>query len=208
MGLIEIVVISFVAIVLLHLTLKNLLARQPQQLQLQLPQTGAPTNASRDEMLEFVRGHLIDLERGKRSSNPKGSNYYNKFHDSDLHSEITDLSKFFDIQQSVPDTKELLREINGPECGLNTINDCKTVKPSLVDAQFGTPMRFDMGSDGTATFMPDQWSYKNEKPMNGGKVDGVRGFDDAVSDFAVYPAADERKDFTSSYPYQQTFSQF
>lgn len=206
MGFVDVVVISFIIIVLLHLTLNNLLAAPPSITK--APQSGAPTNPSRDEMLEFVRGHLIDLERGTRKSNPKGSNYYNRFHDSDLHSELTDLSKFFDIEQSVPDTKELLREITGPECGPAGINDCKQVKPNLVDPQFGTPMRFDRGSDGSATFMPDQWSYKNEKPMNGGKIDGVRGFDDAISDFSVYPAADERKDFTSSYPYTQTFSQF
>lgn len=211
MGLLDTVIITLVVIVLLHLTLKNFLVRPMQVIGKEMPASPgeAPVHPARDEMLDFVRGHLLDLDRNRRR-HPKGSNYYNDFHDSDLHHELTDLSKFFEVEQSVPDTKQLLREINGPECGPNGIKDCKQTAPSLRDPQTGGPMRFDSGSDGTAAFLPDQWSYKNEKPMNGGLVDGVRAFDEGAGAFSVYPASDERKqaNFLSSYPYTTTFSQW
>lgn len=210
MGFLDTVIISLVAIVLLHLTLKNFLTTSKKPaLGREMPAAPGYLHPARDEMLDFVRGHLVDLERNARPK-PKGANYYNTFHDSDLHHETTDLSKFFDIEQSVPDTKQLLREINGPECGPNGIRDCKQLAPSLTDHQTGEPIRFDSGSDGTAAFLPDQWSYKNEKPMNGGLVDDVRAFDDDAGDFAVYPASDERQqaNFLSSYPYTTTFSQW
>ena len=211
MGLLQIFIISLVAIVLLHLTLKNVLTSyggvnggSTQDAQ----ENSMGTHPARDEMLDFVRGHLLDLERNKQPK-PKASNYYGQFHDSDIHPEATDLSKFFEVEQSVPDTKQLLREINGPECGPNGIKDCKPTKRQLIDPQSGNPMRFDVGSDGTPAFLPDQWSYKNEKPMNGGKIDGVRGFDSAVGDFAIYPGqpkGGEDANFIGSYPFVNTFT--
>jgi hypothetical protein len=214
MGLLDTAVISFVVIVLLHLTLKNMLASYPGE----KDSDGAGESHSiratgmhpaRDEMLDFVRGHLMDLERN-RHKKPKGSNYYNDFHDSDLHHERTDLSKFFEVEQSVPDTKTLLREISGGDCGPDSLQDCKDLAPSLTDPQSGNPMRFDLGSDGSATFMTDVWSYQNEKPMNGGKVDGIRGIDPMGSDFTVYPAPDGVREskFLNSYPYIQSAGQW
>jgi len=207
MGLLQIFIISLVAIVLLHLTLKNVLTSYGPATQ-DAQENSMVTHPARDEMLDFVRGHLIDLERNEQQK-PKGSNYYGQFHDADINPELTDLSKFFEVEQSVPDTKQLLREINGPECGPNGIKDCKPPKKQLIDPQSGNPMRFDVGSDGTPAFLPDQWSYKNEKPMNGGKIDGVRGFDSAVGDFAIYPGqpkAGEDANFVGSYPFVNTFS--
>lgn len=221
MGLLDVVVISLVAIVLLHFTLNNLLAkyseggrhhpRHEQHHQHHHPRHEGQHHPARDEMLDFVRGHLLDLEQSKNTaSTPKGSNFYSEFHDSDMQPELTDLSKFFDIEQSVPDTRALLREINGPECGPNGIKDCKEPKnASTIDHQTGTPMRFDMGSDGTKTLLPDQWAYKNENPMNGGRVDGVRGFDGAASGFSLYDqpkGSHEQANFISSYPYENTFA--
>lgn len=207
MQLFEIVIISVVAIVLLHFTLTNFLSKYEKP----APPRGEPSDEShpaRDEMLDFVRGHLNDLDRSTNPAIvPKGSNYYGQFHDSDVNPELTDLSKFFDIGQSVPDTRDLLREINGPECGPNSLKDCKPTKRTKIDPQSGNAARTDVGSDGTSTFMPDQWTYQNEKPMNGGKVDGVRGFDGAAGGFALYeqPKDSEQANFISSYPYQNTF---
>lgn len=214
MGLLDTAVISFVVIVLMHLTLKNMLGNAAPAVNLAAAGEehaghSAGRHPARDEMLDFVRGHLMDLERNRRR-HPKGGNYYNDFHDSDLHHERTDLSKFFEVEQSVPDTKALLREINGADCGPDGIKDCKDAAPSLRDPQTGHPMRFDLGSDGTAAFMPDQWSYQNEKPMNGGKIDGIRAFDSDAGDFAVYPAPDgiRQARFINSYPYTQSSGQW
>ena len=144
MGLLDTAVISFVVIVLLHLTLKNMLSSYPGEKDSDAAGEEHSFNAAgrhpaRDEMLDFVRGHLMDLERGRRKK-PKGSNYYNDFHDSDLHHERTDLSKFFEVEQSVPDTKELLRQIAGPDCGPGSLDDCRDLAPSLVDPQTGVKL--------------------------------------------------------------------
>ena len=37
-----------------------------------------------------------------------------------------------------------------------------------------------------STVSPDTWEYKNELPMNGGKMNGIFGFDSLESQFAIY----------------------
>ena len=211
MRFLDTVIIVLVGIVLAHLTLKNVLASYDGHAsKSELHIENDESHPAADEMLDFIRGHLKDLERND-IRHPKGSNYFNDFHDSDLHDERTDLSKFFDVEQSVPDTKALLREITGGQCGPEAIMDCKEpTLQGLRDPQSGHPMRFDQGSDGTATFLPDQWTYQNEKPMNGAKIDGVRGFDSDAGDYSVYPSSSEVRapNFITSYPYTTTFGDF
>jgi hypothetical protein len=209
MKLLQIFIISLVVILLMHLTLKNVLTSYevPTASSRDAQMNRSDTHPARDEMLDFVRGHLLDLERNKQQK-PKASNYYGQFHDSDVNPELTNLSQYFEVEQSVPDTRQLINEINGSECGPNGIKDCKDPKKVMIDSHSGNPMRFDMGSDGTLAFLPDQWSYKNEKPMNGGKINGVRGLDSAVGDFAIYPGQPkdgEDANFVRSYSYVNTF---
>lgn len=168
-------------------------------------QSGGSLNyhPSKSELLDYVSTHLEDLERNKYHLNPKGSNYYSEFHDSDLHDERQDLSKYFEIEQSVPDTKALLNEL---QCK-DDLNVCKPeIKSKLVDNQTGNPLYFDQGSDGTLTYKPDIWKYENERVMNGGFIDGVRGDDDMQSSWAIYPPANQLKDenWHTSYPYTQS----
>jgi hypothetical protein len=217
MKLLGIVVIAVIAIVLAHWTLERWLSAKGSA-------------AKTTDLLEYVRNQLGQLgQPGSLSGSancgscvppqkrrtPKGSNYYSEAHESDLHSVGTDLSQYFEVQQSVPDTKDLLKEIveSSGTCsgGVDAYGQCLPATDSLQDAQSGAPMRFNFGSDGTATMMPDKWSYQNENVMNGGVVDGVRGFDGELSDFTIYPAADATKpegSWTSSYPYIQTFGQW
>lgn len=158
---------------------------------------------SKNELLDYVTTHLNDLERNKYHFNPKGSNFYGEHHDSDIHHERQDLSKYFEIEQSVPDTKALLQEL---QCK-DDLNNCKVeIKSKLVDNQTGNPMFFDQGSDGTLTYKPDIWKYENERVMNGGIIDGLRANDHDQSSFAVYPPAAQFKDenWHNSYPYIQS----
>ncbi len=208
MDVIKVVIIGVVVIGVLHFVLGKLTQQHQQQqcLDDSLPKLSHP---ARDEMLDFVRGHIKDLERNRPCVAPKGSNYFGKFHDSDVHSEITDLSKYFNIEQSVADTRKLLREINGPECGPSGIKDCKEPVPQCVDFQSGNPMKYDVGSDGSPTYLADVWSYRNEKPMNGGKIDGVGSFDSTAGSFALFqePKECEQANYITSYPFQNTFFQ-
>ena len=60
-----------------------------------------------DELLDFVRTNLHDIKKN-RLDRVKASNFYNKFHDSDMHPEETDISKYFEIEQSV--LKEMIKK--------------------------------------------------------------------------------------------------
>lgn len=159
---------------------------------------------NKNELLDYVSTHLDDMERNKYRFNPKGSNYFSEFHDSDMHDERQDLSKYFEIEQSVPDTKALLNEL---QCKDDINKPCTNeIRSKITDNQTGTPLYFDQGSDGTLAYKPDIWKYENERVMNGGYIDGVRGDDYQQSSWAVYPPANQTKDenWHTSYPYTQT----
>lgn len=202
MKLLEVIAIAVVVILFAHLALVRYAA----------PRRAPPADAAREtnepqpDLLDFVRGHLSEMERTRTGADtPKGSNYYGKFHDSDLHDERVDLSRFFLVEQSVPDTKKLLREITGDTCA--TPADCKAEMCTPLDPATGQPARVAEGSDGTPTLMPDVWSYANEKPMNGGKVDGVRAYDTLLSGHAAYSPSPQNN-FGNSYPYLESAAQF
>lgn len=198
--------IGIFVVVVLHVTLKGMLGEPILRCKAHSNENTSKhpnLHPSKNELLDYVSTHLNDLERNKYHFNPKGSNFYSEFHDSDIHHEKQDLSKYFDIEQSVPDTKALLKEL---QCK-DDLNDCKTeVKTKLIDNQTGNPMFFDQGSDGTLTYKPDIWKYENERVMNGGYIDGLRANDADDSSFAVYPPTSKFKDenWHTSYPYTQT----
>ena len=200
MKLLPIVVIAIVAILLSHWTIKNLLSNGAAAPEL--------PGDSPSDLLNYVRDRL-DLTGGsgpelRISDRPKASNYYGSVHDSDIHHERTDLSKFFEVEQSVPDTKALLQQIVGTCASGGGL----TGSSSLNDPQSGNRMAFNFGSDGTPTILPDQWTYENEKLMNGGVLDGVRGFDTEISNLSVYPVAATKADYTETYPYTQSFGKY
>jgi hypothetical protein len=210
-----IVIIALLAILLASSTLDNLLANanKPQVVS-QAASASASPHVDENELLNVVRMGLGSIET-RKLTHPKPGNFYSQQHDSDLHDERSDLSSYFDIQQSVPDTKALLREItrSSGSCsgGIDEYGQCLPVSPNLKDAQSGNPLKFSFGSDGSATLMPDHWTYQNENVMNGGLVDGVRAFDGQLSNLTVYPSGDATKPeglWTTSYPYTQTFGKW
>lgn len=207
---ITILIISVFAIVIGHTLIKGLMGEPilRSHNRDRDRQRGAQiVHPSKDELLDYVTSHIDDLNRNRYVFNPKGSNFYNTTHDSDLHSELTDLSKYFEIQQSVPDTKKLLKEL---QCK-DDLKDCKSeIKSKLVDNQTGNPLFFDQGSDGTLTYQPDIWKYENERVMNGGFIDGIRANDFNQSSFAVYPPSPQFKEenYLHSYPYTVTSGMF
>lgn len=159
----------------------------------------------KSELLDYIKTHLKDIESNEyKKHSIKGSNYYGKFHDSDLHNEETDLSKYFQVEQSVPDTKQLLKQI---QCGpMSDKTRCKEEIKPFIDNLSGNPYHFDQGSDGSVVLKPDMWTYKDEKPMNGGDMDGVGAFDDMQDNFVMYAQTEplhqpRESSHTSSYPY-------
>lgn len=215
MKLLQVVLIAIVAILLCHWTLNNLLSAS----------SPSSDDVAQSSLLEIVRDSVSQCTGGNKKQfnsppddrkirrlGPKGSNYYTKFHDSDIHSQKTNLSKFFEVEPSIPDTNALLQEINkqSGSCSgdaANVLGECVPSSTVFTDVQSGAPMRFALGSDGHATMLPDQWSYQDEKVMNGGLLDGVRAYDTEMSDHVVYPSANPES-WTDSYPYQQSFAKY
>lgn len=214
MKIVQVVVIAFVAILLSHWTLNNLLSPN-------VAQPSVVESQKTGDLLQIVRESLNQCGARKRFNSPpddrkilrngpKGSNYFSQFHDSDIHSQKTNLSKFFEVEQSIPDTNALLQEINQQNCSgdaANVLGECIPSTTAFQDVASGTPMRFALGSDGHATILPDQWSYQDEKVMNGGLLDGVRAYDNEMSTNVVYPSANTES-WIDSYPHQQTFAKY
>lgn len=199
--------ISLFIVVVGHVLIKGMLGEPILRNSNNVSNVSSKLHPSKNELLDYVTTHLNDLERNKHYFNPKGSNFYGEFHDSDIHNERRDLSQYFEIEQSVPDTKALLQEL---QCK-DDLSNCKPeIKSKIIDNQTGSPMFFDQGSDGTLTYKPDVWKYDNERVMNGGYIDGLRANDNEQSSFSIYPSASKTEDVNwhSSYPYVQTTGMF
>lgn len=161
------------------------------------------TPESNRKLIDYIKHNMRDMQEIKEYGRVKGHNFYSPYHDSTLHNEETDLSKFFDIYQSVPDTTNMMQNL---QCG-RADEVCKQPKEPVIDPQTGQPVSFDQGSDGTPLYKRDVWTYDNERPMNGGLLDGIAPSDDLQGGFAVYPSGGnqfETASYQSSYPYMQS----
>lgn len=205
---VTILYICFFIIVVGHVYLKGVLGEGIFRHSRAHRDTQQGLHPSEHELLDYVTTHLSDIEDNAYANNPKAANFYSDVHDSDIHHEKSDLSKYFEIERSVPDTDLLLKEL---QCKDNLANCKSELKSNMIDKQTGSPMFFDKGSDGTLTFKPDIWVYENERVMNGGYIDGIRGIDNDQSDYAVYQKTlpdNKRGEWETSYPYAQTTGMF
>ena len=86
-----------------------------------------------------------------------------------FESNVADISKFYKINYDNLDESELkstsIEKLNNIAMATTTVDEPNTRKP---------------------TVNPDNWEYKNELPMNGGKMNGIIGFDSLESQFAMY----------------------
>ena len=102
------------------------------------------------------------------------NSYLSNNNEPNFESNVADISKFYKINYDNLDENQLKstsieslnkkedkKEIKTEECG-----DLKFKRESNVN--------------------PDNWSYKDELPMNGGNMNGIVGFDSLESQFAIY----------------------
>lgn len=199
-------------IVVLHISLKNLLKESIFRSAIdtvkgmvapeiaESSKKHMPLADSKQELLDYIKSSIKQIN-DTEDIRVKASNFYSPFHQSDIHNQETDLSKYFQINQPVPEVNQLMKQL---QCNNNSI--CKEpIKPN-TDPLSGNPIHFDQGSNGSLSFKPDIWTYSNERPMNGGHFDGIRGQDTLQSDYAIYPAAGEfqQNTFQTAYPYMQS----
>ena len=218
---------SLFFIVILHMSLKNLL-REPifrssvnavhsavknvQNMLLGESETPSeyesrrhiPLADSKQELMDYIKSNIKQIHQNE-DIRVKASNYFSPFHQSDMHNEETDLSKYFEISQPVPETVQAMKQLQCNRIPGSTT--CKEPIKPATDNLSGNPMYFDQGSNGNLSFKPDIWTYENERPMNGGVMDGIRGQDSMQTDYSVYASAapvNAHNNFQSAYPYMQS----
>ncbi len=95
-----------------------------------------------------------------------------------FESNVADISKFYKINYDNLDEDEL--KATSIETLKNVSRESTTIDPQSKEA-------CNVKSYGReSTVLPDNWTYKNELPMNGGGMNGIHGFDTLESQFAVY----------------------
>jgi hypothetical protein len=128
------------------------------------------TNSNNDEdfkkkMLKYVN-QTPSLE--KETSKVEASNtFLSNNNEPNFESNVADISKFYKVNyDNVTEDKNLnVSEIKNK-------NEIET-KPENSEKR-------------ESQVNPDNWSYKNELPMNGGGMNGIIGFDSLESQFAIF----------------------
>ena len=210
---------SLFLIVILHMSLKNLLREpifrsavnavrnvligdeSPSEYE---AQKHIPLADSKQELMDYIKTNIKQIHQNE-DIRVKASNYFSPFHQSDMHNEETDLSKYFEISQPVPETVQAMKQLQCNRIPGNST--CKEVIKPATDNLTGNPMYYDQGSNGSIAFKPDIWTYENERPMNGGFFDGIRGMDANQSSHSVYPSAapiNTTTNFQGAYPYMES----
>ena len=117
---------------------------------------------------EFEKKNLLKVEAS--------NTYVNDNNVPNFESNVADISKFYKVNYDNLDENEL--KSTSIE-SLNKVNNSKPVSKTEKDCNTDI-----YGRD--SNVMPDNWSYKNEMPMNGGSMNGIIGFDSLESQFAMY----------------------
>lgn len=116
---------------------------------------------------------LIDYVDKCKKSNVKPNNYWvNDENSANFMSNVLNTHKFYDIDLSTND--------KCTDTGTNT----STYNMNKIEDQTCFPKRT---GDNLEPFMPDNWNYKNELPMNGGTIVGnVVGFDSLNTGYSTF----------------------
>ena len=103
--------------------------------------------------------------------------YLNDNNVPNFESNVADISKFYKINY------DNLNEDQLKSTSIESLN--KTKEVTIIDSQSKQPCNIkEYGR--TSTINPDNWVYKDELPMNGGNMNGIVGFDNLESQFAIF----------------------
>jgi hypothetical protein len=91
-----------------------------------------------------------------------------------FESNVADISKFYKINYDNLDESEL------KSTSIEKLNNIAMATTATTATTVDEP------NTRKPTVNPDNWEYKNELPMNGGKMNGIIGFDSLESQFATY----------------------
>ena len=126
-----------------------------------------------------IQDKATDFSNGNSNVLP-GNYYMGKQSDSNFNSNVANLSKFYTTSFDNLTQDELMKS------QYNTSTNSRKEQEILeIDKQSKQTSYTDDGAI-NKTFKPDTWKYKNELPMNGGKMNGIVGFDNLDNQFAIY----------------------
>jgi len=119
--------------------------------------------------VEFENKNLIKVEAS--------NSYLGNDNVPNFESNVADISKFYDINYD---------NLNENELKSTSIDTLKKIKDTVsIDTHSQQPCNV-VSYGRESTVNPDNWKYKNELPMNGGNMNGIIGFDNLESQFAIY----------------------
>jgi len=128
------------------------------------------------KMLNYMQQNQIIPETtfDKKNIDPvaPANNYLSDNNQPNFESNVADISKFYNINYDNLNEKDL------------KTTSLETLKNTHFDTSKENCNINPYVRESTAT--PDNWSYKNELPMNGGSMNGIIGFDSLESQFSSY----------------------
>jgi hypothetical protein len=137
------------------------------------------------KLLKYIQVNEPVKENAFEKKNTLSVEASNSFVSSDnvpnFESNVADISKFYKVNYDNLNEDELkstsiekLQSVNSKE--QNNITIDPQSKESCNVKSYGRE----------STVVPDTWTYKNELPMNGGQMNGIIGFDNLESQFAIF----------------------
>jgi hypothetical protein len=117
------------------------------------------------KMTEFEKKNLIKVEAS--------NTYLNDNNVPNFESNVADISKFYKVNYDNLSENEL------KSTSIDSLKNTTTVIDTKKDSAIDPFVR-------QSTVNPDNWSYKDEIPMNGGLMNGIVGFDSLESQFAMF----------------------
>jgi hypothetical protein len=94
-----------------------------------------------------------------------------------FESNVADIKKFYSVNYDNLDEKQL------KQTSIEDLNRLDQTK--YVDMNLKEPCAIKQ-TGRESIVLPDNWEYKDELPMNGGTMNGIFGFDNLESQFAIF----------------------
>lgn len=146
-----------------------------------------------EELLDYINNNNRDI---------RGLDYYKPILGGEqnspyFESNLTDIHSFFNLNTDLADCSRMTFD------GLD-LN--KMQQPSQSQSQSQMPERetFEQirRNHGMSVQSPSQWYYKNEKPMNGGSMNGVTAHSETPTNYAPFNMSYDNQTILSSNQYQ------
>lgn len=142
------------------------------------------------KMLKYIQSdytpHVENKFEEKNLHQVEASNtFLSNNNNPNFESNVADISKFYNINYDNLNENDLKSTSINNLKNFESLNKNKEKEHMTIDVQSKEPCNVkSYGRESTT--LPDTWLYKDELPMNGGKMNGIFGFDSLESQFAIY----------------------